>query len=112
MGRGKVKGKELKPPSGFLGKAIARFLNGVEWCLGKFSRVGDRPVFARQDFPWVQAVEADFPAIRAELDRVMVRRDELPNFQDISSEVRTIQTDNNWKTYVFCGYGIWSEENC
>jgi beta-hydroxylase len=60
----------------------------------------------------VPAVEADWPAIRRELDEVMKRRDELPNFQDISSDVKTIQMDNNWKTFVFCGYGIWTEENC
>lgn len=112
MARGKVQGKPLKPPSGFAGTVIAKFLDASEWCLAKFSRMGDKPVFARGDFPWVAAVEADWRAIRAELDQVMQRRDELPNFQDISSEVRTIQTDNNWKTFMFCGFGAWSEENC
>jgi beta-hydroxylase len=42
----------------------------------------------------------------------MKRRDELPNFQDLSSEVKTIQTDNNWKTYMFFAYGLTSDENC
>ncbi len=112
MARGKVEGKPLKPPTGLAGKAVAKFLDGAEWCLAKFSRVGDKPVYRREDFPWSAAVEADWKAIRAELDQVMKRRDELPNFQDISSEVKTIQTDNNWKTFIFCGYGSWSEENC
>jgi beta-hydroxylase len=112
VSRGKVESKPLKPPTGFTGKAIASFLDAVEWSLAKFSRAGDQPVFALEDFPWAAEVEKDFPAIRAELDRVMQRRDELPNFQDISSEVKTIQTDNNWKTFMFCGFGAWSEENC
>lgn len=112
MSRGKVKGEDLAPPTGFLGKCIARFLDVTEWCLAKFSIVKDRPVFTREEFPWVKAIEADFPKIRAELDRVMLRRDELPNFQDISSDVKTIQTDNNWKTFMFCGYGVWTDENC
>jgi len=112
VARGKVEGKPLKPPSGILGRLIAGFIGVSEWLLAKFSRVGDRPVFSREDFPWVAAIEAEWPAIRAELDRVMERRDELPNFQDISSEVKTIQTDNNWKTFMFCGFGAWSEENC
>ena len=112
MARGKVQGKPLKPPSGFVGKSIALFLDTVEWCLAKFSRVGDKPVYTREEFPWVREVEAAFPAIRAELEQVMQRRDELPNFQDLSSEVKTIQTDNNWKTYMFYAYGLTSEENC
>ena len=112
MARGKVESKPLKPPSGFVAKSIARFLDGAEWCLARFSRVGDKPVFSAVDFPWTAEVEAGWPAIRAELDQVMQRRDELPNFQDISSEVKTIQTDNNWKTFMFCGFGAWSGGNC
>src|ERR1043165_2057647 len=113
MSRGKVQGKPLQPPpTGFAAKCAVKFLDFSEWCLAKFSRVGDRPVFSRADFPWVEKVEADWPAIRAELDQVMKRRAERPNFQDSASDVKTIQNDNNWKTFVFCGYGIWSDENC
>jgi ornithine lipid ester-linked acyl 2-hydroxylase len=113
MSRGKVQGQPLAPPpSGLPGKIAAKFLDFAEWCFAKFSRIPDRPVFRRGEFPWVPAVEADFPAIRRELESVMERRDELPNFQDISGEVRLIQSDNNWKTFMFCGYGVWAEENC
>ena len=112
MSRGKVKGNELMPPTGLMGRAVASFLDFAEWCFAKFSRVGDKPVFSRDDFAWVGAVEADWRAIRAELDRIMQRRDELPNFQDISTAVNLIQHDNNWKTFMFFGYGATSEENC
>ncbi|MGA3008438.1 MAG: aspartyl/asparaginyl beta-hydroxylase domain-containing protein, partial [Opitutaceae bacterium] len=108
----KIKGKELKPPSGFVAKLAAKFLDVAEWFFYKFSIVGDQPVFDNAKFPWVGEIEAEFPKIRAELDRVMQRRDELPNFQDISTDVKTIQTDNNWKTFAFCGYGVWANENC
>lgn len=112
VSRGKVKGNELMPPTGLVGKTVASFLDFAERCFAKFSRVGDKPVFAREDFPWVSAVEAEWRAIRAELDRVMQRRDELPNFQDISTAVNLIQHDNNWKTFMFYGYGATSAENC
>jgi ornithine lipid ester-linked acyl 2-hydroxylase len=113
MSRGKVQGQPLAPPpSGLPGKIAVKFLDFAEWCFAKFSRIPDRPVFRREEFPWVPAVEADFPAIRRELEAVLERRDELPNFQDISGEVRLIQSDNNWKTFMFCGYGVWAEENC
>jgi ornithine lipid ester-linked acyl 2-hydroxylase len=108
----KIEGKPLNPPTGFVGKVAARFLDVAEWFFYKFSIPGDQPVFDNARFPWVAAIEAEFPKIRAELDRVMLRRDELPNFQDISSDVKTIQTDNNWKTFMFCGYGLWTDENC
>ena len=113
MSRGKVQGKPLAPPpSGFAGKAAVKFLDFAEWSFAKFSIIPDRPFFEREEFAWVPAVEADYPAIRQELEEVMKRRDELPNFQDISSDVKLIQADNNWKTFMLCGYGKWAEENC
>src|SRR5580704_2077719 len=95
----KIESKPLSPPTGFVGKVAAKFLDVAGWFFYKFSIPGDQPVFDNAKFPWVAAIEAEFPKIRAELDRVMLRRDELPNFQDISSDVKTIQTDNNWKTF-------------
>lgn len=108
----KIESKPLNPPTGFVGKAVAGILDGAEWLFYKFSTVGDEPVFDNARFPWAKEIEAEFPKIRAELEKVMERRDELPNFQDISTDVKTIQTDNNWKTFMFCGYGVWADENC
>ena len=57
-------------------------------------------------FPWVKSVEADWRAVRAELDQVMTFRDQMPSFQDILKEVGAIQSDHNWKTYFLAGIGM------
>ncbi|MGB0086530.1 MAG: aspartyl/asparaginyl beta-hydroxylase domain-containing protein [Rhodomicrobiaceae bacterium] len=77
----------------------------------KYSKVGNPPVYDRTIFPWVGEIEKDWRLIRAELDRVLLRREELPNFQDISTDVKAISTDTLWKTFFLLGYGIKSAEN-
>lgn len=93
----------------------ARFLMAiVAWAERlnlKYSRVGNPPVYDLATFPWVGEIESEWRLIRAELDRVLLRQAELPNFQDISSDVRTITTDNHWKTFFLVGFGVKSERN-
>jgi ornithine lipid ester-linked acyl 2-hydroxylase len=70
---------------------------------------GNAPVYDNATFPWAAEIEKAAPMIRAELDRVLVRKTELPNFQDISSDVKTISTDEGWKTYFLIAFGVKSE---
>lgn len=94
---------------------VTRLLMGVvAWAESlnlKYSKVGNPPVYDRATFPWVEEIEKEWPLIRAELDRVLLRQAELPNFQDISSDVKTITTDNHWKTFFLIGFGVKSERN-
>lgn len=83
----------------------------VETTNVKFAKNGNLPLYDKATFPWVAELEKDWKKIRAELDQVMLRRDDLPNFHDIMDEVRTITTDNLWKTYFLAGYGLESEQN-
>lgn len=76
------------------------------------SRLGSPPVYSNALFPWAKELEAEWQAIRRELDAVLVRREELPNFQDIAADVAAIQNDNHWKTFFLYGYGVPLEENC
>ena len=76
-----------------------------------FAKKGNLPIYPKSTFPWVAEVEKDWKKIRAELDLVMERKDDLPNFHDIMDEVRTITTDNLWKTFFLAGYGLESDEN-
>lgn len=96
---------------GLLRRAFEKFLDWMEVRLAKNSLVGNPPVFDNATFPWAKEIEAEWPKIRAELDKVMERREELPNFHDITDEVKTITTDNNWKTFFLYGYGEKVEEN-
>lgn len=76
-----------------------------------FAKKGNLPIYPNSMFPWAAEVDKDWKKIRAELDVVMERKDELPNFHDIMDEVRTITSDNMWKTFFLAGYGLESEEN-
>lgn len=52
-----------------------------------FAVQGNQPVYDNAAFPWAAAIESAYPDIRAELERVLARKPELPNFQDISADV-------------------------
>jgi len=94
---------------------LTRFFMGVvafaERLNVRYAKLGNPPVYDNRVFPWAAEIEAAWPAIRAELDRVLLRQADLPTFQDISTDVRTISTDKRWKTFFLLGFGIRSEQN-
>jgi len=75
------------------------------------SKVGNPPIYDNAVFPWTREVEREWRAIRAELDRVLTRKDDLPGFHEISSDVSTISQDRGWKTFILAGYGFKSAAN-
>ena len=77
----------------------------------KYSKVGNPPVYDAATFPWVAEIEREWPAMRAELDRVLERQAELPSFQTIATDVKTITKDDHWKTFFLVGFGVRSERN-
>ena len=74
------------------------------------AKLGNPPVYDNTVFPWAAEIERDWHVIRAELDRVLTRRDELPGFHEIAADVRSISTDRDWKTFLICAYGLKSEQ--
>ena len=76
-----------------------------------FAVQGNPPVYDNAAFPWAAAIESAYPDIRAELERVLARKPELPNFQDISADVKAISTDAGWKTFFLVGFGKPSPRN-
>jgi ornithine lipid ester-linked acyl 2-hydroxylase len=96
------------------GRAARFFLAAVAWAERlniRYARLGNPPVYDNAVFPWARGLEAAAPAIRAELDRVLARKAELPDFQDISTDVRAISADHGWKTFFFAAFGQTSERN-
>lgn len=77
----------------------------------KYSKVGNPPIYDKAVFHWTQAIERDWRAIRAELDRVLARKDDLPGFHELSTDVAVISQDRGWKTFFLCGYGFRSANN-
>ncbi|MGQ0484589.1 MAG: aspartyl/asparaginyl beta-hydroxylase domain-containing protein [Hyphomicrobiales bacterium] len=72
---------------------------------------GNPPVYDNAAFPWAAEIETAYPAIRAELESVLTRKSELPNFQEISADVKTISNDTGWKTFFLVGFGKPSARN-
>lgn len=87
------------------------FISWLHVRIARASLVGDRPIFDNQAFPWVPALEAQTPAIRDELERLLQDRERLPAFHEISPDVGMITGDKHWKTFVFMGYGMRSARN-
>ena len=77
----------------------------------KYAVHGNPPVYDIALFPWAAGIEKAYPAIRAELECVLVRKSELPSFQDISMDVKTITDDAGWKTFFLVGFGKPSARN-
>lgn len=91
-------------------QVVQRLVDGAEGLNLEYSTVGNPPVHDKCSFPWAREVEAEWKLIRSELDRVLVRKGDLPAFHEIAADVRSISSDTNWKTFLFCGYGFRCEE--
>ena len=102
--------KPLERPS-----LITRFFMRVVSCAERLNlaltKVGNPPIFEKAIFPWVSTIERDWRAIRAELDRVLTRKEELPGFHELATDVSTISQDRGWKSFLLAGYGFRSENN-
>jgi aspartyl/asparaginyl beta-hydroxylase (cupin superfamily) len=90
---------------------LMRLVAAVERLNLRNSLVGNPPIYDNAVFPWVKTIETEWHLIRQELDKVLVRKDELPGFHEISTDVATTSQDNGWKTYLLTGYGVSSEAN-
>jgi ornithine lipid ester-linked acyl 2-hydroxylase len=77
----------------------------------KYAKLGNPCVYDNALFPWTAEIEREWRTVRRELERVLTRKDDLANFQDISADVATITRDAGWKTFLFTGYGISSRPN-
>lgn len=96
----------LSLPRTALGRAALSAQNALEAFVAKVSVLPDSPIYDTRHFEWVAELEAGWRSIRAELDQVMLHRDRMPSFHEILKEVRTISTDDTWKTFFLVGVGM------
>jgi beta-hydroxylase len=101
----------LAPPKTLMGRLGLATQDTLENLVAQVSVNGDPHIYENKTFPWAAELETHWRKIRAELDQVMVYRDQMPSFQDILKEVSTIQTDNDWKTFFLAGIGMDCGEN-
>ena len=102
-----VPARSSKPSKTFQHGVVRRLTEAV-----MFSRDGDKTFFDSNSFPWVADVEAEWMTVRKELEALMVRREEIPNFQDVSEAQKTLTEGEQWKTFWFYAYGVKADENC
>ena len=84
----------------------------VERVLVHYSLVPDVPILDPAVLPWIPELEAQWHVIRAELEQVLKRPEDIPNFQDISRDQVNITQDDRWKTFFLYGYGYRMDGNC
>jgi aspartyl/asparaginyl beta-hydroxylase (cupin superfamily) len=80
--------------------------------IGKYSTVGDIPVFDNKQFKWTELLENNWITIRKELEVILNTHQTLPNLQDIQQEQKILNQDNNWKTFFLYGFGVKATLNC
>jgi beta-hydroxylase len=89
-----------------------KLLQQIQKAIGRASLIGDHPFFSRHQFPWADQIEQNWRTIREELEVILTRREDIPNFQDISPDQKHLAKDDKWKTFFFFGYGLEAPGNC
>lgn len=92
-----------------LGKRLIRRMTGF---LASQSLVEDVPVLDRRQFPFLDAIEANWETIRDEIRPILQHRDALPVFQELSHDQRKIAKEDNWRVFVLYGFGGKHKTNC
>src|SRR3546814_9198449 len=106
-----VPSQDITASRSLFSRAFFRFLDWLQRRIARASLVGDRPIFDNTLFPWTGALEAQASGIRQELQALLQERERLPAFHEISPDVGTITSDDQWKTFLFMAYGLRSERH-
>jgi beta-hydroxylase len=96
---------------GIAARLLMKVVAWTEKLNARQSPLGNPWVYDNVHFPWASQLSREYPAIRAELERLLERREELPSISDISPDAETISTDRGWKTFILTGYGFTSKPN-
>ena len=72
---------------------------------GRQSLVPDRAVIPNIHFPFVAGLEADWQAIRAELEVILQDRERIPHLDKISPDQARISHSQKWKAFFLWGMG-------
>ncbi|WP_052448310.1 aspartyl/asparaginyl beta-hydroxylase domain-containing protein [Pseudomonas rhodesiae] len=72
---------------------------------------GNRRFFEQQHFPWIEKIEAKWPLIKAEAQRLLNAIELLPGFEEIQHEQSELTNDRHWQIFPFYVYGQTFEQN-
>ena len=95
-----------------LSDARYKLLPVLERPLDKHSLIGAGTFFEAAQFPWAVELEKNWCLIQQELDTILQNHQAIPNFQEVLPSQQRLTNDNDWKTFMFYGYGHKMEANC
>lgn len=84
----------------------------LEKLIAKTSKVDNTPFFEADLFEWARDLEANHTFIQREVEAILENLDQVPSFQQISEDQKSITKDDKWKTYFLYGFGYKAEQNC
>jgi beta-hydroxylase len=87
-------------------------LSPLERLLYRCSLVGHTEFIDKARFYWVSVLEQNWLEIRRELDQVLRRPHQIPNYIYLSSDAKGLTEENNWKSFFFYAYGLKVASNC
>jgi beta-hydroxylase len=74
------------------------------WCIERLCADADRTFFDPRQFDWIETFESRWKDVRAELEALLQRQNEIPAFHEVSTKEKPI-SDSRWKTFFFRIYG-------
>ncbi|HEY5679086.1 MAG TPA: aspartyl/asparaginyl beta-hydroxylase domain-containing protein [Pseudomonadales bacterium] len=83
----------------------------IHWFIGRFSKVGNPPVFDPDVFAWTPELARNWEAIRDEALAVLENPADVPPLRTVSPDHSRIATDEKWKVFFLWGYGYEIEGN-
>jgi ornithine lipid ester-linked acyl 2-hydroxylase len=89
-----------------------RLIKAFTSVIARQGLVEDKPVHDPGEFPFLAPVETNWEKIRAELDRLLEDRANLPAFHQISPDQEYISTGDHWKVFILFGFGVPIGRNC
>jgi len=103
---------EKKKKSRLVIRLGSKLLWSFERLIAKSSKIPTTAYFDPSQFDWVSSLENNWQVIRNELDTILESREQIPSFQEISKDQKSITQDDKWKTYFLYGFGYKAEKNC
>jgi len=89
----------------FTFKVATGMLMGIGNLLSPFSKVSNKPLLPKSQFPWAAMLESYAKQIREEVINLLQSQRELPNIQEIQPAEALLSKDNKWKTFFLFGFG-------
>ncbi len=96
----------------FVKQTGRRFIKSIASFVSRQSLIKDRPIHDADQFPFLKPIEANWIAIRDELESLLKDRASLPPFHKISPDQKYISKGDSWKVFILFGFGVQSRRNC